>query len=73
MSVDPGAPVAAAARAAGLAAFFAPADFEGFLAPDATRLAGAFAALFDFFALVFAMISIHLLVIVQSRHTSNQI
>jgi len=68
MSVEPGA--AAPPRdeddfaAAGLEAFFAAADFEDFFAPDATRLAAAFTALVDFFDLLFAIICIHLTLIV---------
>jgi hypothetical protein len=66
MSVDPGAvvpPVDADRAATG---FFAAADFEGFLAAGAERLAGALGVV-DFFTLAFAIIEIHLLVIVLKQ------
>lgn len=56
--------------AAGREAFLAPADFEGLLAADAVRLAAAFGALVDFFALVFAIIQIHLSGIVLKQPTT---
>lgn len=69
MSVEAGAAaprlVEAGLAAAGLMPFFA-ADFEGLFAPDAPCLEAPFTALVDFFDLLFAIVSIHLLVIVPT-------
>ena len=66
MSVEPATavPLLDADRvAAGREAFLAAADFEGFLALDALLLAGPLVVLVDFFALVFAIVRIHLFAI----------